>query len=186
MENIIIGYREGAHLISPAEILFLKAKGSYCIIKLISGKEIKVAKNLKYIQGKLLSENFFLKVHRSCIINKNYIMGIVKSNDLKHRDYIKMKNGDLILLPLGATKVILKEFSYALEPNPVQEVINNVMSFSPSERLIIIHQILHSIPEKEDKLSNMGTGQFKQHPLPQLSSVFKWTNTLTNNFIYSS
>ena len=71
------------------EIMHLKADGSYTHIKLVSGKQVTVCKRLK-IFDKALPSGTFLRVHRTHMVNLNYIGGI-KRNDGR---FLVLTNGD--------------------------------------------------------------------------------------------
>ncbi len=57
------------------EILFIKADGVYSLIHLINGKEVIISQNLGKIEEQLTIKEL-IKIHRSVIVNANYIFEI--------------------------------------------------------------------------------------------------------------
>ncbi len=79
---------EGFELIHTNQILYCKAESNYCSIKKIEGS-IKVAtKTLKYVE-EILPEATFKRIHKSYVINLNYVVRYNKINK-----EIELTNGE--------------------------------------------------------------------------------------------
>ncbi len=87
----------GFELIKPNNILYCEADSNYCKIKLLNGKIIIVAKTLKYIE-ELLPISIFNRIHKSYLINLNYVIRFDKTNDL----LVELSNGEK--LPVSVRK----------------------------------------------------------------------------------
>ena len=66
----------GYEYVEIAQIEYIEAEGSYVNIQLSSGKKILISKNLKYFETLLENFQFFLRVHRSFLVNKSYIKSV--------------------------------------------------------------------------------------------------------------
>lgn len=71
-----IALRDGArhHLLTPSQILFLKADDDYCTVHLAEGRKVMVTTALKSILALLTTD--FLRIHRSHAINLRHLSGI--------------------------------------------------------------------------------------------------------------
>jgi two-component system, LytTR family, response regulator len=81
MDNML-ALRVGSRIkfISYNEIIYCKAEGRYTHIVLKNGKSIMTAKLLKSFENKLPAD-IFLRIHKSYIINLNYISNYNKNNN---------------------------------------------------------------------------------------------------------
>jgi two-component system, LytTR family, response regulator len=66
----------GYEYIEISQIEYIEAEGSYVNIQLTTEKKILISKNLKYFETLLSSFSFFLRVHRSFLVNKNHIKSV--------------------------------------------------------------------------------------------------------------
>ncbi len=64
--------------IKPAEIVMISADISYSYIYLSDGKKIIVSTNIQKLQERLLGVQHIVRVHRSHIINVNYLQSFDK------------------------------------------------------------------------------------------------------------
>lgn len=78
--HISIKDRNAHWLIKYSDILFIQSDGSYCIINRLNSAKITVSKPLKEIES--LLPKTFLRVHKSYIINTNYIEKINTTSKL--------------------------------------------------------------------------------------------------------
>ena len=76
---------EGLVLVPFNEIIKCQADRSYCTFHLTSGKKILISKSMKEYEELLITHDF-LKVHKSTIVNMNFV-----------EKYIKGKGGQLIM-----------------------------------------------------------------------------------------
>jgi len=77
----------GYEYVEVQQIEYIEAEGSYVNIQLTSSKKILISKNLKYFETLLVHFQCFLRVHRSFLVNQNYIKSVKvgdKSTILMH------------------------------------------------------------------------------------------------------
>ncbi|UJH92321.1 LytTR family transcriptional regulator [Antarcticibacterium sp. 1MA-6-2] len=70
---------EGFDLIHSNQILYCKAESNYCCIKVIDGSTKMVTKTLKFVE-EILPTNSFARIHKSYVINLNYVVRYNKIN----------------------------------------------------------------------------------------------------------
>ena len=63
---------ESRQLISVADITLLEAEINYCRVYLGNGQELLTTKTLKYHYDQLPA-NWFIRIHRNCVINRRFI-----------------------------------------------------------------------------------------------------------------
>lgn len=98
---------EGFELIHTNQILYCKAESNYCSIKKIDGSIKLASKTLKYVEELLPPQNF-KRVHKSFVINLNYVVRYHKVNK-----EIELTNGEK--LPVSFRKE--EEFISAILQN---------------------------------------------------------------------
>ncbi|WP_081212478.1 LytR/AlgR family response regulator transcription factor [Salegentibacter sediminis] len=98
---------EGFELIHTNQILYCKAESNYCSLKKIDGSIKTVSKTLKHVE-EILPASVFKRVHKSYVINLNYVVSYHKANK-----EIKLTNGEK--LPVSFRKE--EEFINAILPN---------------------------------------------------------------------
>jgi len=103
-KKMIFNTVEGYEVVAPEKIVFLETlKGqSYTQIHLIDGTEILVTKNIGEIAGQLNGMHFF-KLHRSYIINLNYVK---KVNRLLGKCYLQSPVKEFVI-PISREKAKL-------------------------------------------------------------------------------
>lgn len=79
--------------IEHQKIQKIKASGCYCELFTNSGERFVVSKSLGQLEC-TLPENKFIRIHHSCIINKDYIEQIKNARSIK----IELKGGDIELV----------------------------------------------------------------------------------------
>jgi two-component system LytT family response regulator len=107
IENLDTGNSEFKRIAFPTEtglefmktnsILYCEADGNYCTLKCLDGKKITISKTLKYVE-ELLPTNIFQRIHKSYLVNLNYISRFNKSNEL----LVELTNGET--LPVAIRK----------------------------------------------------------------------------------
>jgi len=95
--KIAISSIDEVQYILTSDIVRLEADRSYCLIYLTNGKKIISSKNMGHYE-QILSPTNFIKVHRSHIINTNYVTGIIKVDG----GFVKLQGGAEI--PLSRRK----------------------------------------------------------------------------------
>jgi two-component system, LytTR family, response regulator len=87
LKNIIISDRGNQNIVSVESILAIEAQESYCLIHTLDKKYV-ASKNLKHFETLFESLPQFIRVHKSWLINKEYLKHYSKS-DLS----IQLSNG---------------------------------------------------------------------------------------------
>jgi len=64
-------------LVEPDQILYCKSDGSYTTVFMTDGTEYLVSKSIKHIE-ELLPEEYFIRVHKSYMVNLNEIKELIK------------------------------------------------------------------------------------------------------------
>ena len=98
---------EGFELIHTNQILYCRAESNYCCIKKIDGISKMATKTLKYVE-EILPANTFKRIHKSYVINLNYVVRYNKANKA-----IELTNGEK--LPVSFRKE--EEFINAILQN---------------------------------------------------------------------
>lgn len=106
-ETLRIADSEGYVNVPVRKIMFVEADGSYCKIHTAENKIIVVSKNLKHIENSLNGLPYMMRVHRSYIINMNFIERFDKSD----RGKIIMQNKALIDLSRDRRNEFLEAFN---------------------------------------------------------------------------
>ncbi len=79
LKNIVISDKGQQHIIAIENIIAIEAQESYCIIY-AGDKQIIASKNLKHFETVLQSLPKFFRVHKSWLVNKDFIKQYSKSN----------------------------------------------------------------------------------------------------------
>ena len=98
---------EGFDLIHTNQILYCKADNNYCSIKKIDGFSMTASRTLKFVE-EILPTNSFQRIHKSYVINLNYVVRYHKGNK-----EIELTNGEK--LPVSFRKE--EEFINAILQN---------------------------------------------------------------------
>ncbi len=91
LKKITLHSSTGFKIINLNDIIHLEADSNYCIFHLINGENIVASKPLKDYE-ELLTENNFIRVHKSNIINVNHLKEYKNNNGLQ----VKLAN-DIII-----------------------------------------------------------------------------------------
>ncbi|MCS7052620.1 MAG: LytTR family transcriptional regulator DNA-binding domain-containing protein [Ignavibacterium sp.] len=89
LERVIIKDGSKINVIPVDEILYIEAQDDYVLINSEKGKFLK-QKTMKYFENHL-NENQFVRVHRSFIVNLNFIEHLFQTETESHR--LVLKNG---------------------------------------------------------------------------------------------
>lgn len=79
IENILVSDRGNQHLVKLDNIIAIEAQESYCTIYTIEAQYV-VSKNLKHFESLLSPLAHFFRVHKSWIVNLNYLEHYSKSD----------------------------------------------------------------------------------------------------------
>lgn len=113
MERLKISTSVGLFRVPTEDIAYIEAPGNYCDVHLFNGEAVTMTFQLHYFVEALsqLRQNFFVRVGKSLIVNKNFVYGInITSQDLKLMDHRMNQT-----FRLKASKEALKELKTILE-----------------------------------------------------------------------
>lgn len=113
MERLKISTSVGLFRVPTEDIAYIEASGNYCDVHLFNGEAVTMTFQLHYFVEALsqLRQNFFVRVGKSLIVNKNFVYGInITSQDLKLMDHRMNQT-----FRLKASKEALKELKNILE-----------------------------------------------------------------------
>lgn len=97
IQKLAIPCEDGLELVSFDQIIRCQAERSYCTFFLNENRKILVSKPMKEFE-EILLDHGFLKVHKSTIINLNYI-----------QKFVRGKNGHLIMTDLSVVPVSIRK-----------------------------------------------------------------------------
>ena len=98
---------DGFELVHSNQILYCRAESNYCCIKNINGSTKTASKTLKFVE-EILPENVFIRIHKSYVINLNYVVRYHKADK-----EVELTNGEK--LPVSFRKE--EEFINAILQN---------------------------------------------------------------------
>lgn len=113
MEILKISTSVGLFRVPTEDIAYIEASGNYCDVYLFNGEALTMTFQLHYFVEALakLKQNFFARVGKSLIVNKNFVYSInITSQDLKLMDHRLHQ-----VFKLRASKEALKELKNMLE-----------------------------------------------------------------------
>lgn len=88
-KNIAFPTESGFELIKVNSILYCVADNNYCKIVCLDGTKTTLSKSLKYVEESLPND-IFQRIHKSYLVNLNYISRFNKTNDL----LVELTNGE--------------------------------------------------------------------------------------------
>jgi two-component system LytT family response regulator len=80
VRKIALPMSDGLLFVEVADIVLLEAEGAYTTVFLQNGSKLVVSKKLKFFEDVLMNRPSFFRVHRSNIINMNYIKKYVRGS----------------------------------------------------------------------------------------------------------
>lgn len=95
IKKIAFSTDTGYEFINANSILYCEANSNYCRIFCVDGRDILLAKTLKNIHEQLIPTNLFHRIHKSYLVNLNYILRLNKAGSLE----VELQNG--IKLPVS-------------------------------------------------------------------------------------
>lgn len=98
-KKIVVPLMNGFEIIKLNDIQFIKAEGSYAHIHQQNGSSLMVSHNLKYYEDLFQGEANFIRVHRSYLVNINFVIRISKNEGAT----LVMENS--IELPIALDKI---------------------------------------------------------------------------------
>ena len=113
MERLKIITSVGLFRVPTDDIAYIEASGNYCDVHLFNGESVTMTFQLHYFVEAFnkLKQNFFARVGKSLIVNKNFVYSInITGQNLKLMDH-RMNQ----VFKLRASKEALKELKSILE-----------------------------------------------------------------------
>jgi DNA-binding LytR/AlgR family response regulator len=100
--------------IPTEDIAFIKADGNYCDVHLFNGEKLTLTFQLHYFEEQLgrLKNNFFIRVGKSLIVNRNYILSV---NTSMQTLYLMNHRMNSLIILEKVSKEPLKELKTKLE-----------------------------------------------------------------------
>lgn len=89
--RIALPTENGFELLKTNAILYCEADSNYCKIVCLDGRNIILSKTLKYIE-ELLPSSIFQRIHKSYLVNLNYVNRFSKANEL----LVELANGETL------------------------------------------------------------------------------------------
>lgn len=104
VSKIAVPVNDGLVFINTRDITHIKADGAYALVYTSDGESLLVSKKLKYFEDMLKDHQKFFRVHRSHLINTDYLLKYSR-----HESMVILENN--IELPLARnTKVAFEQF----------------------------------------------------------------------------
>ncbi len=95
--KIALPIETGFKLVKTNTILYCQADGNYCKVFCLDGSIIHLSKTLKFMED-MLPKLLFKRIHKSYLVNLNYVMEFNKVNELN----VELVNN--IILPVASRK----------------------------------------------------------------------------------
>jgi hypothetical protein len=102
LERIMVKTKQTIKIIPVNDIVYLRSEGDYVMIISNEGKYLK-EQTMKYFESHL-SKSLFVRVHRSYIVNIEYISAIESYG--KQNQQVLLKNGEWLKVSLAGYKVL--------------------------------------------------------------------------------
>lgn len=88
-KTIVVHDKGNVNYVRLPEIMYIQSDTNYSIIYLNNNTKLLTSKPLKYFEELLVATNMFLRVHKSYLVNNNFISGYTK----KEPHFLVLKNG---------------------------------------------------------------------------------------------
>lgn len=82
INKVALPTHNGYNLIELSDIIYCQAESNYCKVVCFGDKEFLVSKTLKYVE-ELLGSVLFLRIHKSFLVNLNYVEKYDTNHELK-------------------------------------------------------------------------------------------------------
>lgn len=104
--KVVLPKSDGYELEKVRNIIYCKADKNYCDVHTISNNKIVVSKSLKYVSG-LLSDEMFFRIHKSYLVNLNYIKSLSRADG----GQVVLENGMVLPVSVSHFKELLSKIS---------------------------------------------------------------------------
>ncbi|MEM8892526.1 MAG: LytTR family DNA-binding domain-containing protein, partial [Bacteroidota bacterium] len=104
-KKVVLPVLDGFEVVEVHEIIRCQANGNFTDFLLKDGSKKMICRTLKFYD-ELLSELGFIRIHKSHLVNMEYIVGYKKGKG----GQVSMKNGDMVDVAPSRKKDLLKHF----------------------------------------------------------------------------
>ncbi|MDW3650662.1 MAG: LytTR family DNA-binding domain-containing protein [Bacteroidia bacterium] len=104
-KKVVLPILDGFEVVEVHEIIRCQANGNFTDFLLKDGSKKMICRTLKFYD-ELLSELGFIRIHKSHLVNMEYIVGYKKGKG----GQVSMKNGDMVDVAPSRKKDLLKHF----------------------------------------------------------------------------
>lgn len=105
-EKIVLSTYRGMHVVPVKDIIRCEADDYYTKFVIKNHKDIIVSKTLKHFNN-ILDDDIFLRVHKSHLVNLNYIQTYVRSDG----GYLKLKNEEKVPVSRRKKELVLNSLN---------------------------------------------------------------------------
>jgi two-component system LytT family response regulator len=107
-KRILLNMQGQIMVLGLNDITYLKSSSNYTIIKMSDGSRYTSSKHLKVFSNTIESNPDFLRIHRSSIVNKNFVKAIFRKGN---KITILMKDNEELDVSAKKKELILQELS---------------------------------------------------------------------------
>lgn len=108
IQKIVVPISNGYEIVKLDEINYIQAEGSYVKIFLNNRTTLLVSNNLKYFEEMLLDNSNYLRIHRSHLVNIQYIRRITRNDGT----FVVMEDDTLLAVSSDKVDVLLKFLNF--------------------------------------------------------------------------
>lgn len=88
-KSIVVHDKGNVNYVRLPEIMYIQSDMNYCVLYMMNNSKLIASKPLKYFDELLANTKMFLRVHKSYLVNSNFIVGYTK----KEPHFLQLKNG---------------------------------------------------------------------------------------------
>lgn len=106
--RILLNTHDQIMVLDLNEVIYLKSSSNYTIIKMCDGSRYTSSKHLKTYSKVIDNNPDFIRIHRSSIVNKNFVKAIFRNG---HKIGMLMKDNEKLDVSAKKRDLILEELS---------------------------------------------------------------------------
>ncbi|MEM9917575.1 MAG: LytTR family DNA-binding domain-containing protein [Bacteroidota bacterium] len=95
---------EGIYFEKVGQLVSLEAKGNYTVLKFVGQRQLLVSKTLREIEEVLNDKDRFVRIHRSFIINLDYIFKYIRGKG----GYVVMEDGSNVSVSVSRKQALME------------------------------------------------------------------------------
>lgn len=108
-KRLLVTIKQVTHVLSLAEVEYLQSASNYTHIFLASGNVYKSSRNIMRYEEILRDHPDFVRIHRSYIINKQYVETISRREG---KIWLVLKGGSQMTISKARTRQLLRQLAY--------------------------------------------------------------------------